>query len=204
MVRGAGPVLVILEPEFNEDAPAGETPVREWPGFAEDLRAGAALLREQAPQVLVGTCPGDFEGPPDLERVLGPVAQDLDFLAFQEMRARSAPKSDLAEPGYLEMGRSAVSFARYLDRAFGRPILLGYVAVSSYGGWDREQARMLAALHRRRAALREAGVFGLVYFQLRDDPGHRGYFGRGERHFGLLDARGRPKPALEAFRRFFD
>jgi len=43
-------------------------------------------------------------------------------------------------------------------------------------------------------------VFGLVYFQLRDDPNHSGFFGVAERSFGLLRADGSAKPALEAFR----
>ena len=43
-------------------------------------------------------------------------------------------------------------------------------------------------------------MFGLIYFQLRDDPAHLGYFGPAERHFGLLRADGTAKPALDVFR----
>ncbi len=197
-LRGDTPVLVILEPEWNITAPAGETSVRDWAGFAEDLRAAARMIRKRAPNVLVGTCPGDFAGPPDLERVLGPVADDLDFIAFQEMRAST--RSHHSAAASEDVGRKALAFARYLRRAFDRPLLLGYLAVSSYGGWAQTQDRMLRDVLAQRDALRAAGVWGVVYFQLFDDRDHRGYFGAAEPHFGLLTRKGRPKPALEAFR----
>jgi hypothetical protein len=197
-VRMDAPVLIVLEPEWNVAPPRGETAMTSWPGFAEDLRAAAAMIRKQAPNALVGTCPGDFAGTPNLEPVLGPVASDLDFLAFQEMRASTDVAARSA--GYLEVGRAATDYARYLKRAFGRPLLVAYVAVSSHGKWEKRQADALRDVHRHRGALREAGVFGLLYFQLRDDPEHRGYFGAAERHFGLLRADGAPKPALEVFR----
>ena len=197
-IRGEGPVLVILEPEFNIAPPAGETAITSWPWFAKDLRAAADMIRKEAPNALVGTCPGDFPGTPNLEPVLGPVADDLDFLAFQEMRASTDP--DRGRAGYLEVGRSAVDYARYLKRAFNRPILLGYVAVSSYGGWQTEQRDALRDLAAHRRALQEAGVWGLIYFQLYDDARHKGYFGRAERDFGLITTDGQPKPGLAAFR----
>jgi hypothetical protein len=197
-IRGDASVLVILEPEFNVAPPKGETAITSWPEFADDLRAAAKLIRKQAPNALVGTCPGDFQGAPLLEPVLGPVADDLDFLAFQEMRASTDP--DRHREGDLPVGRAALDYARYLKRAFGRPILLGYVAVSSYGGWEEQQARALRELMTNSRELRDAGVWGLVYFELFDDVRHSGYFGDAERHFGLLTKDGRQKPALEVFR----
>jgi len=197
-IRGDDPVLVVLEPEWNIAPPPGETAITDWPWFANDLRAAAIMIRKEAPNALIGTCPGDFPGRPNLEPVLGPVAADLDFLAFQEMRASTDPDGD--RPGYTDVGRSAVEFARYLHRAFGRPLLLGYLAVSSYGGWVDTQRSIVADVHAHRKALLDAGVFGVVYFQLFDDRKHRGYFGPAEKHFGLIDAKGRRKPAFEAFR----
>lgn len=193
------PVLVVLEPEFNDAPPPGETAIAHWPRFGEELRAAAEIVRQGAPGAFVGTCAGDFSPDRNLEAVLAPVAPELDFLGFQEMRAAGAP--DAGQAGYGEVGRAAVEYADYLQRAFSRPILLCYVAVSSWQGWAPEQARALAELVERREELRRRGVFGLIYFQLRDDPRHRGYFGAAERHFGLLEAGGEPKPALSILRR---
>jgi hypothetical protein len=197
LIRGDEPVLVILEPEFNIAPPKGETAITAWPGFADDLRAAAEMIRREAPNALVGTCPGDFPGKPSLEPVLGPVAADLDFIAFQEMRASTDP--DASRPGYREVGRAAVDYARYLKRAFDRPLLLGYVAISSQGGWEQEQKKMLAEVQEQSDALRAAGVFGVIYFQLFDDPEHKGYFGEAEKNFGLFTAQGAAKPALAVF-----
>ena len=197
-LKDVGPVLVILEPEFNIAPPKGETAITSWSGFASELRAAAQLVKTQAPNALVGTCPGDFPGPPKLEAVLGPVANHLDFLAFQEMRASTDP--DRGRDGYRDVAGSALDFARYLKRAFGRPLLLGYLAFSSHGGWTARQAQALRELAAERKALLEAGVWGVVYFQLYDDPDHRGYFGRAERAFGLITRKGRKKPSFEAFR----
>jgi len=198
VARGDRPVLVILEPEFNIAPPSGDTALIDWPGFGDHLVAAAKMLREEAPNILVGTCPGDFPGPPRLEATLGRAADSLDFIAFQEMRASTAPSVGRAD--YLDVGRSAVDYANYLQRAFGRPLLLGYLAISSHGGWEEKQAGVLRGIKKRRDALLGAGVFGLVYFQLFDDPKHVGYFGSAERDFGLVTRDGRPKPALEVFR----
>jgi len=192
------PVLVVLEPEFNNQPPPGETAVTDWPGFAAELREAARIVRAEAPNARIGVCAGDFSPARGLEAAIGPVADDLDFLAFQEMRAKTRRHDDAGD--YLDVGASAVSYADYLRSSFGRPLLLGYLAVSSWDGWERSQARALDSLARRRDELLRHGVFGVIYFQLRDDPHHEGYFGPAEKHFGLTSAEGAPKPALEAFR----
>jgi hypothetical protein len=197
-VRGETPVLVILEPEFNIAPPLGETSTLAWSGFSTAMAEAVSIVREHAPNARVGLCAGDFPGPPSLEMALGGVAPHLDFIAFQEMRAVTDREVD--RPRYLSVGRSATEYARYLRRAFGRPLLLSYVAVSSYDGWEDEQGDALRDLLAHRDALRDAGVFGWLYFQLHDDPAHTGYFGPAERHFGLVRPDGTPKPALSVFR----
>jgi len=192
-----GPVLIVVEPEFNTDPPPGETATLEWAGAVAAFRAALRRVRSLAPEARLGICAGDFY--PDLNLDgLAPLAGDLDFVAFQEMRARSDPEA--RRPGYLRVGAQATRYARYLRETFDRPVLLAYVAVSSHGGWEAEQAFAIRDLARHRGALQRAGVFGVIYFQLQDDPTHTGYFGAAERHFGLTDAAGRPKPALRAFR----
>jgi len=118
------------------------------------------------------------------------------------MRADTDPAA--AREGYLSVGKTAVEYASYLHSTFELPILLAYLAVSSHGGWEAEQAAAISELGAHRAALRNAGVFGVMYFQLYDDPAHVGYFGDAEPHFGLLRADGTAKPALQAFRALKD
>jgi hypothetical protein len=178
------PVLVVLEPEWNVHAPAGEHAVVDSPWFAQDLVNAARMIRTHAPQALVGVCPGDFSPDRNLDTVLGEARHALDFLAFQEMRASTDPLSP--QTGYLDVGAAAVDYASYLSESFDLPVLLAYVAISSYQGWESAQVQV---------------VFGLVYFQLRDDPAHEGYFGAAEPYFGLVRADGSPKPGLAAFRK---
>jgi hypothetical protein len=160
------------------------------------FRGAMRRIRAIAPRAALGICAGDFYPDRDLDR-LAPLAAEIDFSAFQEMRAASDP--DRSQPDYLQLGARATRYAHYLRDTFGKPVLLAYVAVSSYGGWEAEQAFAVRDLARHRGELRRAGVFGVVYFQLQDDPEHEGYFGPAERNFGLIDARGRVKPALWAF-----
>ncbi len=197
LARRAGAPLIVLEPEFNNEPPPGETATLDWPGFAGEIRAALRVIRAEAPKARIGICAGDFF--PDLNLdVLDGVAAELDFLAFQEMRGSTDPAS--RRSGYLRVGWDAVRYARYLRQRFRKPILLAYVAVSSHGGWEQHQAEALRDVMDARDALREQGVFGLIYFQLQDDPEHTGYFGDAERAFGLIDAEGRAKPAFYAFR----
>lgn len=190
--------LIVLEPEFNDDPPEGETATVDWPGFAHEVRVALRLIRAEAPDAKIGICAGDFF--PDLNLdVLDGVAEELDFLAFQEMRGSTDPVR--GREGYLRVGREATRYARYLRTRFQKPILLAYVAVSSHGGWEQKQAKALRDLSQASGALQEQGVFGVIYFQLQDDPEHVGYFGDAERRFGLIGADGRAKPAFYAFRR---
>lgn len=194
------PVLVVLEPEFNDFTNWGGVPVPEWPGFAEIMIDGIYLLRSLAPNLLVGICPGDF-GNQNLEPVLTEVAAYSDFIAFQEMRAVTQP-SPINEEFEDVTGR-AVSYSSYLHRTFGLPVLLAYVAVSTHDPdkqrWERYQADVLDNLFAARGKLRENGLFGMLYFMLFDDPQHQGWFCEAEPYFGLFDGAGRPKAGWTSF-----
>lgn len=196
-IAGTRGVMVLLEPEFNNAPPEGETATTDWPGFADEIREAARIVRHYAPHARVGLCAGDFSPARNLETAVGPVADDLDFLAFQEMRG-----STRHEKRDLDVGAAAVSYAQYLRQAFQRPILLGYVAVSSHGDWESDQAAALDSLARQRHPLMDAGVFGMIWFQLRDDPEHVGWFGPAEKHFGVLTEDGSPKPSLKSLQQF--
>jgi hypothetical protein len=196
------PVLVVLEPEFNDETNHGGTLVLDWPGFNEIVIDGIYLLRSMAPNLLVGICAGDF-GEQDLEPSIGEVAAYADFLAYQEMRASTRPSA--MREGSEDVTDRSLRYADYLWRTFGKPVLLAYVAVSTYDPqqqrWEQHQADVVTHLFEQREALAERGVFGLLYFMLFDDPQHVGYFDDAERYFGLFTADGSPKPGWYAFQK---
>ncbi len=195
------PVLVVLEPEFNDTSNPKDNLVISWPGFNEVVIDGIYLLRSLAPNLLVGLCPGDFGGQ-DLELSVGEAVEYSDFIAFQEMRASTRP-SRISET-YEDVTESSLQYAEWLKLTFDKPILLAYLAVSTYdpykGRWRQHQASVLKHVFRKRACLQDRGVFGMLYFMLFDDPEHTGYFGDAEPYFGLVDHLGNPKIGWHIFR----
>ena len=196
-VRIDGSVLIVMAPEFNDDPPPGETRLTDWAGFADELVAAVEILRAGAPNASIGLCAGDFSPDRNLSRVIDPVAGLLYLLVFPVRRASPRLEGRLSD--YLGVGGAALEYTRYLHDSFGLPVFLAYVAVSSYGGWEQNQSRAIEDLVTHRAALHGAGAFGVIYFQMRDDPEHTGYFGEAEKYFGLLAADGEAKPAVRAF-----
>lgn len=60
---------------------------------------------------------------------------------------------------------------------------------------------MIRDIFSRMDELREAGVQGMIWRMLADDPNFNtaNYHGTAERHWGLLRADGSPKPAFQPF-----
>jgi hypothetical protein len=173
-----------------------------WPGLQEMLMDGLYIVRTIAPNAIVGICFGDF-GPSPLEPWFGEAVAYSDIVAFQEMRA-STRNPDL-DPSGEELAQVAFDTTRRLHQTFDKPVLLAYLALSSYqedGGkdWESIQAAVVEKFLGRFKEMRAEGLWGMLYFQLRDDPKHVGFFEEAEVDFGLLDELGTPKPALEAFR----
>lgn len=190
------PVLIVLEPEFNDGTNAAGTVISNWPGFNEIVIDGIYLLRSMAPNLLVGVCPGDF-GDEDLEPSMGEIVEYSDFVAFQEMRASTQP-SETSED-YEDVTDRALGYADYLYTTFDKPVLLAYAAVSTHDGWEQIQADVVQHLFAARGEFQKRGVFGVLYFMLFDDPEHDGYFGAAEAEFGLVRRNGEPKAGWQAF-----
>ena len=190
------PILIVLEPEFNDGTNAEGTVISNWPGFNEIVIDGIYLLRSMAPNLLIGICPGDF-GSEDLEPSIGEVVEYSDFVAFQEMRAVTQP-SETSED-YEDITDRALEYADYLYTTFDKPVLLAYAAVSTYGGWEQTQADVVDHLFAARGELSKRGVFGILYFMLFDDPQHSGYFEAAETEFGLVRSDGEPKTGWHVF-----
>lgn len=193
-------VLIALEPEFNV-TPATGTPLLRWPEW--DALAGKAVdvIHARAPLAKVGLCPGDW-GNYDLAPALAGSIAKSDFIAFPEMRAASDPSRDAKSPEYRDAAGAAVAFSAYLKKTFGKPILFAYLTVSSHGGWDDVQARIIDGVFAREKELLANGVFGLAYFAYFDDRAHdTEFFGEAERHFGLKDSDGKPKKAWRVWKK---
>ncbi len=196
-------VLVALEPEFNDSVFEGETPITEWEGFNNVAIEAIRRLKKGAPNCQVGLVAGDW-GDYNLDKCIGRAVKHSDFLGFQEMRAYPISAPNQATPSYQEVALSALRFSQYLKR-FKKPLLLAYLAVSSYKdgdplGWETEQAQTIKAVLDKKEKLKKNGVFGIVYFAYFDDPTHQTlYFGEAEKFFGLKTQNGILKKAFFEF-----
>ncbi len=202
LVKTGSEVLVVLEPEFNVINGKHETPVTEWDEWNEITGKAIDYLHEASPYCKVGLCPGDW-GNYDLEKCMGRVAPKNDFIAFQEMRGASDPSADTSTREYRDVIGSALKFSEYLQKAFHRPLLLAYMALSSYKngdplGWEKETVEITKNVFDRQSELADLGVFGIMCFNYFDDPNHGTYFfGEAEKYFGLKSASGKPKKVLK-------
>lgn len=197
------PVLVVLEPEFNDESNDDDTLVLAWGGFNEVVIDGIYILRSLAPNILVGVCPGDFGDSQDIEYSAGEAVQYSDFVAFQEMRAST--QTTLVNDTFEDVTGRALSYSHRLSEKFDKPVLLAYAAVSTYsdgnGDWHQYQADILDNLFTSVPELRSNRVFGILNFMLFDDPEHVGYFEEAEPFFGLVDSAGSPKPGWRVFKK---
>lgn len=202
-VAGRQPVMLVIEPEINDEGAyeKGGTPMMYWPELQEMLIEGIYVLRALAPNAMVGLCFGDFGDQP-LEANFGEAVAYTDFVAFQEMRAST--RNPAEDPSGFALFRQALDTTGRLHRAFDKPVILAYLAVSTWGqdnatGWQMVQAGAIRSFMQGFPELQQEGLTGLLYFQLFDDPAHQGYFMEAEKHFGLMDENGEPKPAWWIF-----
>lgn len=196
-----GQKVVIFNPEFNQNG------VEAWSGMNAIFLKSYEMVREDS-SVLTGLCIGDFG---DYRRVndvenwqsfhpsIQQAAKVSDFIAFQEMRALTRNKA-------VEIPRTperSYAIAKYLHATYQKPTILAYVALSTYGkDGEKLQAEAYEGyLHYLPKMQKEANLILFNTFHLFDYPGHVGYFKEAEEYFGLLSASGKPKKALEAFRK---
>ncbi|NDV19254.1 tetratricopeptide repeat protein [Pseudodesulfovibrio sp. JC047] len=194
LLEGIHEPYILLEAEFNRGG------VGTWAGWNSVAIEAIRIIRETLPTAQVGLTVGDwgFKGRDALQKSMGEVAPHCDFLGYQFMIS-SIEDTWVQDPSGQLLDR-VLDFAEYLSTTFQRPLLIGYMGVSSLDGWESVQAECLAALFRHRHDLMHMGVFGMVYFSYMDAPDKAGWFGPAERMFGLVDASGDRKPAWTVFR----
>jgi hypothetical protein len=201
MKKLKGQKVVIFNPEFNQNG------VAAWPGMNTIFLKSYEMVREDS-SVLTGLCVGDFG---DYGRVndtmnwktfhpsIEEAAKASDFIAFQEMRGltRNSVQEILMTP------ERSYAFSKYLHETYKKPTMLAYVALSTYGhnGENLQAEAYRSYLDYLPKMQEEANLLLFNTFHLYDYPGHVGYFKEAEEYFGLLSASGRPKKALDAFRK---
>jgi hypothetical protein len=185
---GGREAIVVLETEFNKNGVEKYAPFDTY--LAEQIRI--------------------FHSHPGIKVVLGfgnwareswgnfpqAIAQS-DLLGIQLLQSsvRDAASYDSAP-------EALVSAARYIQSHFHKPSLIVDLGLSSYGAhYEESQAAVTAALFQRLPELKVAGVQGLIWRAVADDPrvDTANYHGEAERHWGLLRADGSAKPAFAAF-----
>ncbi|MDE2089576.1 MAG: hypothetical protein KGJ12_06105, partial [Gammaproteobacteria bacterium] len=212
-----GAVLVVLEPEYNVPG------VRGRPAFGRLLARAVEILREttrgSAVSLKIGVLVGDFGAYQGRIRdvsawrkfypSLSVVASKLDFIAFEEMRGATHldghGRMKIYTPrqqGVDLLPQRVLAFSAYLQQTYHKPILLGYLAVSTYvppgraEDWPAAATTAYRGVLQEQALLQQQGVFGVMALLLFDDMAHnkdgRDYFGDASDYFGLFGSRAQP------------
>lgn len=183
------PAVVVLETEFNKGAVAHSTVLDHLLGDR------VAWLHRAYPASRVAVGFGNWN--PAAWTTWANATAAADLLGLQGIygATRDANASRASLP------QRTLEGARQLQAAFGKPIVLDDLAVSSYQdpgavGQAGAVAQLLSCLPQ----LKAAGVQMVVYRAFTDAPGASlaEYYGEAERHFGLVAGDG-PKPALDAW-----
>jgi hypothetical protein len=184
-----GPVLLILETEFNKGSVARYEPLDAL------LAEKAAWLKGAYPAARIVLGFGNWNLP--AWETWDRAAAASDAMGLQALAGASGhgPEGTLFE--------ATLAGAQRLKDLFGKPVVLGDVAAAS-GPDPATPATQAAALDPflgHLAELREAGVEAILYRSLADSPGVplANFFGEAERHFGLATVGGALKPAGEAW-----
>jgi hypothetical protein len=186
---GSRETLVVVEPEFNKGG------IETYEPFDRDLARLAGILHSRG-NVTVVVAFGNWgrEHWGRFDRAVGAA----DLVGTQLLRSSVRDKTD-----YASAVDTLVEGARVVQRQFGKPSLVVDFAISSYPAatYESRQARVTADLRARLPELKAAGVRGIVYRSIADDPSFdtTNYHGPAERHWGLLRADGSEKPAFAEF-----
>ena len=142
---------------------------------------------------------GDSQAWQSFHPLLEPLADDLDFIAFQEMigsfsrdpkQLHRIRKYTVKELGMADLDRRIENFAHWLHQRYHHPVLLSYIALAT-GTWqdkDRDHkvdadevnplgwvdvvAETYAKISKRYRSYASSGLFGLAPMMLFDHPSH--------------------------------
>lgn len=181
--------LVVIENEFNKNG------IETYEAFDGYLAEQAAIFHRRGIRVIISF--GNW-GQPHWKNFDRAIAS-ADLLGTMRLQSSIRDKST-----YLASADELIAAAKYFNKTFGKPTFVTDFAFSSYPEpvYEGYQDMVVRDIFRRMDELKEAGVQGMIWRMLSDDPAFdtNNYHGVAERHWGLLHADGRPKPAFESFR----
>ena len=184
---GAPQAFVVIETEFNKHG------IETYEPFDGYLVEQAAIFHRRGLKVVVGF--GNWGQPlwKNFDRAIA--ASDLLGTMALQSSVRDAAT-------YLAGAEQLVRAARHFHETFAKRTLVDF-AFSSYpdATYEGMQDAVIRDIFRRMPELRAAGVEGMVWRMLPDDPSFdtNNYHGIAERHWGLLRANGSAKPAFASF-----
>lgn len=182
---GGSGSLIVIEPEFNKNG------VENSEAFDGYLAEQAAIFHARGLKVAIGFGNWGRSQWANFDRAVA----SADLLGTMSLQ------SSVRDAGtYLSGADQLVSAAQYLHSRFGKPVIVYDVGFSSYpsSSYETYQDTVVADIVRRMPELAAAGVQGLIWRMLADDPDFdtSNYHGIAERYWGLLHSDGSPKPAF--------
>ena len=189
MARAGGSgATVVIEPEFNKNG------VENDEAFDGDLAEQASIFHRRGIQVVIAF--GNWGRPQWAHFDRAIAAADL-------LGTMSLQSSVRDQSTYLSGASQLLSAAQYYQSSFGKPTLMYDVGFSSYPepSYETNQDTVVAEIFRRMPEFQAAGVRGMIWRMLADDPSFdtSNYHGIAERYWGLLHADGKPKTAFRWF-----
>ncbi|MHB8248414.1 MAG: autotransporter outer membrane beta-barrel domain-containing protein [Acidithiobacillus sp.] len=207
-----GTVSVVIQPEFNVPG------VGSNPQFGSLLAQVSQILHSAGHPgltILTSAGVGDFgvySGSTENASQWGTfypslsvAAPYLNFITFQEMRGAATGGSVVSaqQEGMNTIAGRVIAFSRYLQAAYGKPLLLGYMMMNPYTpagdteNWSAIAAKAYAEILQISPELRQQGVFGSMAMALFNDATHAtsngvDYFGTSSDYFGLVNSNGAP------------
>jgi hypothetical protein len=180
--------LVVIENEFNKNG------IETYEAFDGYLAEQAEIFHRRGIKVVVSF--GNW-GQPHWKNFDRAVAA-ADLLGTMALQSSVRDAST-----YLSSADRLISSAQYFHTTFKKPTFVTDFAFSSFpeASYEHYQDTVIREIFRRMDELQAAGVQGMIWRMLSDDPGFdtNNYHGVAERHWGLLRADGRPKPAFLPF-----
>jgi hypothetical protein len=191
-VMGPGSTaIVVVEPEFNKDG------IETHEAFDRYLADHAQIFHARGQQVVLSF--GNW-GQSEWTR-FDRAAAAADYLGTQILYSSMRQSST----EYLFGAQRLIDGAVILKSMFGKPSFVTDFAFSSYPAptYEVYQDMVVQEIFGRLGELRAAGVRGMVWRMLTDDPTFdtSNYNGMAERYWGLLRADGSEKPAFASFLR---